>query len=91
METSLSIPVGKVLHWDVQMLEVGGEDPGDTESDDSHSSPRPDEPWVSDDTGKGEGDSSRDGLIEEGEGVDETLHSSWGSSVGELVGGNVDE
>lgn len=91
MQTSLSISVGKVLHGDVEMLEVGREDPSDTESDTSHGGPGPDEPWVTDDTGESEGDGSGNGLIEEGEGVDETLHSGGRSSIGELVGGDVDE
>jgi len=87
----LSISVGKVLHGDIEMLEVGREDPSDTESDTSHGGPGPNEPWVTDDTGKSEGDSGGNGLIEKGEGVDETLHSGGRSSVGELVGGDVDE
>jgi hypothetical protein len=91
MQTCLSISVGEILHGDIQVLEVSWEDPSDTECDDGHSSPRPYEPWVSDDTGKSKGDSGRDGLIEEGERVDETLHSSWGSGVGKLVCGDIDE
>jgi hypothetical protein len=67
MQTCLSISIGEILHWDIQMLEVSWEDPSDTESDDGHSSPGPYEPWVSDDTGKSKSDSGRDGLIEESE------------------------
>jgi hypothetical protein len=67
MKTSLSVSIGKVLHWDIEVLEIGREDPSGTESDTSHSGPRPNEPWVSDDTGESEHDSSRNGLVEEGE------------------------
>jgi hypothetical protein len=73
------------------MLEVGREDPSDTESDASHGGPRPYEPRVSDDTGESKGDSGGNGLIEESERVDETLHSSGRSSVSKLIGGDVDK
>jgi len=91
MQTCLSISVGEILHRDVQVLEVSWEYPCDTESDDGHGGPRPYEPGVSDNTGKSKGDSGGDGLIEESERVDETLHSSWGSGVGKLVCCDVDE
>ena len=67
------------------MLETGREDPSGAESDTSHGSPRPHEPWVSDHTSKSEHNGGGDGLIEESERVDETLHARWGSSVCELV------
>lgn len=73
------------------MLESSGEDPSDTEGDTGHGGPGPYEPRVTDNTSESEHDGGRDGLIEEGEGVDESLHSSRGSSVGELVCGDVDE
>ena len=91
MKTRLSIPVGKVLHWDVEVFEVDGEDPSGTESSTGHGGPRPHEPWISDNTGEGEHDGGGDGLIEEGERVDETLHSGGGSGVSELVRCHVDE
>jgi len=91
MQTCLSISVGEILHGDVQVLEVSWEDPSNTESDDGHSGPGPYEPWVSDNTGKSKGDSGGDGLIEESERVDESLHSSRGSGVGKLVCCDVDE
>jgi hypothetical protein len=67
MKTSLSISIGKVLHGDIEMSEISWEDPCDNESNASHGSPRPDEPWVSDNTSKSESDGSGNGLIEEGE------------------------
>ena len=91
MQTCLSISVGEIFHGDVQVLETGREDPSGAESDTSHGSPRPHEPWVSDHTSKSEHDGGGDGLIEKSERVDETLHARWRSSVCELVCGDIDK
>lgn len=91
MHTRLSFPVCKVLHWDIEMLEVSREDPSDAEGNAGHGGPRPDKPWVSDNTCQSEHDGGGNGLVEESEGVDETLHSGRRSSVGKFVGGDIDE
>ena len=91
LQTCLSVGIGEVADRQVEVLEEDWEDKGGDEACDGKSDPRPDEPWVLDDIGECEGDGGGDGSVEEGKRVDETLHPSGGSSVGELVGGDIDE
>jgi hypothetical protein len=80
-----------VGHWLVEVSEVGGEDEGGQERCDGKSDIWPDEVWVGDGSGTSERDGSSDGGREETDSVDQTLHPRGCSSVGELVGGNVNE
>jgi hypothetical protein len=80
-----------VGHGLVEVSEVGGEDERREEGGDGQSDIGPNEVWVGDGSGTCERDGSGNGGREETDSVDESLHPCGCSSVGELVGGNVNK
>lgn len=75
----------------VEMAEEEVEDRSSDEADNRWGSEAPDQVWILDGVGGGEGDGGGNCGHEEGERHHESLHVFWGARVGESVGGDVDE
>lgn len=88
LSTLGSLDIGEIALEVVQVSEVGWAEDGADGTSNGEGDVWPDEIGVLDGSRTGERDGSRDGGWEQGKGVNEGLHPSGSSGVGDLVRGD---